>query len=311
MIRTFLSSLTKCEPYERMGYAALLTALLLAFALRYLLALQTSSPVVIEEVISSDFTVSENLHPKRNSMLRSDRKDRNKDRYFNIPNGAVHVNKLSEEAWVKMGFSAAQAAAINRFRTSLGGFSSLQQMKKCFVMNEAFLHQGRGRFVFDSPGAHLSASSKDSLNSISRTNLHAVIPLPRLIDLNSADTDLLQSLKGVGPYWAKRIFGYKEKLGGFLHCSQLLEIEGMDSVLFQTISPLLVVDTSFIYRIPINKVSAHKLQQHPYFGKNLAVALVNYRERHGPFRNSGQLRNCLLVDHQIFRKIVPYLSFSE
>lgn len=311
MIRTFLSSLTKCEPYERMGYAALLVALFLAFGLRHLIALQTKTPVVIEEPLSSDVTIKEKARAYSRAMPHSIGKGSKYRRTYKIPEGAVQVNKLSAEDWIGMGFTPGQARVINRFRKSVGGFSSLQQMKKCFVMDSVFLELGREHFVFDFRNTPHSASSPDTPKASSRTALQKVIPGPRLIDLNSADTDILQSLDGLGPYWAKRIFGYKEKLGGFLHPSQLLEIEGMDSALFQTISPRLVVDTSFIFRIPINRVSAHKLQQHPYFGKNLAVALVNYRERHGPFRSPGQLRNCLLVDHQIFRKIVPYLSFSE
>jgi DNA uptake protein ComE-like DNA-binding protein len=311
MIRTFLSSLTKSERYERIGYAVLLVALLLAFGLRYLLALKAPPLVVIEESISNDFTVKENPFVNSTSMLHSGRNTSSKGKQFKIPNGPIHVNKLSSEDWMNMGFSSAQAAVITRFRTSVGGFSSLQQMKKCFVMDEAFLELGRERFVFDALISSHFKPLKDTIRASVGAAPVSLIPKPRVIDLNSADTAILQSLNGVGPYWAKKIFRYKEKLGGFLHPSQLLEIEGMDSLLFHNISPCVVVDTSFVYRIPINRVSAYKLQQHPYFGKNLAVALVNYRERHGPFRSSGQLKNCLLVDPHIFRKIVPYLSFSE
>ncbi|MFN5209278.1 MAG: ComEA family DNA-binding protein [Bacteroidota bacterium] len=311
MIRTFLSSLTKSERYERIGYAALLVALLLAFGLRYLLALQTSPPVVLEESLSPDYNIEEKPFGKSPLMFHSGRNASSKGKHYKIPQGPVHVNKLTRDDWMDMGFTPAQAAVITRFRNALGGFSSLQQMKKCFVLDETFLELGRDRFVYDALSPSHSKPQKDSIRANAGDVSASLIPKPRVIDLNSADTAILQSLKGVGPYWAKRIFRYKEKLGGFLHPSQLLEIEGMDSLLFQSISPSVVVDTSFVYRIPINRVSAYKLQQHPYFGKNLAVALVNYRERHGPFRSPGQLRHCLLVDHQIFRKIVPYLSFSE
>ena len=54
----------------------------------------------------------------------------------------------------------------------------------------------------------------------------------QIIDLNSADSILLISINGVGPFYSKQILEYRKKLGGFISYTQFSEIWG-----FQTIQP--------------------------------------------------------------------------
>lgn len=44
-------------------------------------------------------------------------------------------------------------------------------------------------------------------------------------------------------------------------------------------------------RLPINEASAAELEQLPGIGPTLALAIVQYREEHGPFQSSGDLQN--------------------
>ena len=243
-------------------------------------------------------------------IRESFRKRNRQNRSFRQTNAPLKVNTMGESDWQAIGFSQAQSAAIVHYRNARRGFRSRSEMEKCFVLGEAFWKCFEGKIDYDLPEQN-KLSKSVSGKAFADTVKKNVKKTPVLVELNSADTSSLRMLRGIGPYWAYRICNYRQKLGGFLHPRQLLEIQGMDSTLYFSILPSLLTDSLFVDKIPINRVSAHRLQQHPYFRKNLAVALVNYRERHGPYKTPEELRRCLLVDPHIFRKIVPYLSFAD
>lgn len=52
-----------------------------------------------------------------------------------------------------------------------------------------------------------------------------VSPNPLVIELNSADSTALVSIRGIGPYYASKILRYREQLGGFHTTRQLKEIK--------------------------------------------------------------------------------------
>ena len=41
---------------------------------------------------------------------------------------------------------------------------------------------------------------------------------------------------------------------------------------------------------------------------NVAQGLVNYRKQHGTFRSVPEIRSCVLVSADLYRKIAPYLT---
>ena len=49
------------------------------------------------------------------------------------------------------------------------------------------------------------------------------------VELNSADSAALDALPGIGPYYARQILAYRERLGFYADISQLLDIRGMDT----------------------------------------------------------------------------------
>ena len=52
-----------------------------------------------------------------------------------------------------------------------------------------------------------------------------VSPKPLVIELNSADSTALVSIRDIGPYYANKILRYREQLGGFHATRQLKEIK--------------------------------------------------------------------------------------
>jgi len=132
-----------------------------------------------------------------------------------------------------------------------------------------------------------------------------------IIDLNSADTLELQRLKGIGPSFARRIVGYRNRLGGYVEPGQLLEVFGLDSVLYKRIKNHLLVKTDSIKAIDLNTATFKDLMRHPYFPYELTRSLVLYRQKNKIFRSLNELRSVQGMNDSLFLKIRPYVCLGK
>ena len=66
-------------------------------------------------------------------------------------------------------------------------------------------------------------------------------PLTR-IDLNSADSETLQTLPGIGPALAERILAYREERGPFTYAYEITNIAGIGSATYEKLRELVTVE---------------------------------------------------------------------
>jgi len=128
------------------------------------------------------------------------------------------------------------------------------------------------------------------------------------IELNKADTNDLMRLRGVGPSMARRIWLYRNRLGGFVHQGQLLEVYGMDSITFEVLQRYVTLETSGVQQISINKADVEVLADHPYVGWSLARRMVAYRRQHGSYQATDDLLKILGTDSSQWVRALPYLK---
>ena len=128
------------------------------------------------------------------------------------------------------------------------------------------------------------------------------------IDLNKADTNQLMRLRGVGPSLARRIWIYRNRLGGFVHAQQLLEVYGMDSITFEVVQRYVTLERSLVQQLSINKDDVEVLADHPYVGWSLAKRMVAYRRQHGLYHSTFELFQILGTDSLQWMKALPYLK---
>jgi DNA uptake protein ComE-like DNA-binding protein len=130
------------------------------------------------------------------------------------------------------------------------------------------------------------------------------------LDINVADSLQWISVRGIGPYTAKKIMSYREKLGGF-HCTeQLREIYKIDPIVFDTCGTQFHCRSASIRRININTCDAMELASHPYLNKSQAKSIIAYREMHGLYPSLQTLEHVKLLDAITLSKITPYLSIE-
>lgn len=157
----------------------------------------------------------------------------------------------------------------------------------------------------NSYSSHRSRNQRDTTKP---REYGAVFKRSRMVELNSADTLELRSLPAIGPYLARKISDYREKLGGFYSVDQLLEVYRLTPGKLDTIRPFLLVDTTLVRRIPINTVTLDQLLPHPYLSRSQTRGLLAYREKHGPFARIEDLKKCLLIDENTFGKLRDYVE---
>ena len=129
-----------------------------------------------------------------------------------------------------------------------------------------------------------------------------------LIVLNEADTTEWKQLKGIGSVFANRICKYRKLLGGFYAKEQLLEVYGVDSLLYQTIESQIVVREQTHQLLNINQSTIKSLNAHLYLSYQQARTIVKYRMQHGAYQSVADIQGIDLIEPTDFRKIAPYLT---
>nr|WP_236023373.1 helix-hairpin-helix domain-containing protein [Chitinophaga chungangae] len=142
-----------------------------------------------------------------------------------------------------------------------------------------------------------------------KNNEHFRKPIQE-VDINAADSAQWERLPGIGPTLAKRIVGFRERLGGFYATAQVGEVYGLADSVFKKIQPFLRLGDVSLRKISLNDTDEKSLALHPYINTNMARVIVRYRSAHGPFRAVEALHGLALVDDSIYRKIEKYLTVN-
>lgn len=123
--------------------------------------------------------------------------------------------------------------------------------------------------------------------------------------LNTADTTALKTIPGIGPYFARKIVQYGERLGGYVNIDQLDEIEDFPLESKQ----YLVVQDAQPKKLNINQLSLNELKRHPYINYYQARAIEDYRRLHGPLKSLNDLRLSKDFPPKAIERLMPYVAY--
>jgi DNA uptake protein ComE-like DNA-binding protein len=217
--------------------------------------------------------------------------------YFNFdPNG------LPEADWKRLGLSEKQIKTIKNFESKGGRFHKKEDLKKIYGIKEQ-------QYKNLEPYIQLAINKEEEKNATSvfkDGKVEAAKNRKSTVDLNTADSITLLTIKGIGPFYAKNIIKYRNLLGGFVVKEQLMEIWKFDQEKYASIEKFVEVDGTMARKIKINSCSVEELK-HPYLKWNQVNGIVNYRQKHGKFKTIDEIKNTDLVDDETLRKLAPYL----
>ena len=207
-------------------------------------------------------------------------------------------NDLNKEICDNLGFSDKQTKVLLNYISKGGKFYKKEDFKKMFCITET---------EYNILEAYIQIPEKQNTTLV-KSEIKAK-PI-FVVDINVADTNDLQEVKGIGPAFARRIAKYRELLGGFVKKEQLLEVFGMDSSRYNLIKNGFTVNTDIIRKININTATIQDLKKHPYFDYYTAKAVFNYRSKNGNFKSVSELKKVSLIYDDFFEKISPYLTVN-
>lgn len=123
--------------------------------------------------------------------------------------------------------------------------------------------------------------------------------------LNTADTTILKTVPGIGPYFARKVVEYGQRLGGYVSVDQLDEIEGfpLDA------KDYLTVEGASPCKLNVNTLTLNELRKHPYLSFYQAKAITDYRRLHGPLRSLQDLRFSKDFPPEAIKRLEPYVDF--
>ncbi len=197
-------------------------------------------------------------------------------------------NNLSAEGWRKLGVNDKVANRIQNYLHTGARFGSADDIGKIYGFNPRLLQQIR-------PYVKIESLKREIKKKV-------------LIDLNTADSLDLQSVKGIGKVLSSRILKYKNLLGGYTNPSQLKEVYGISENLYQEIKTQVKVSVTNPSQLSINKHDENALSKHPYISKRVALSIVKYRINNGNFTSVQELRSKKLVSDSTYKKLSPYIK---
>lgn len=228
-------------------------------------------------------------------------------------------NDLDKSGWMAVGLSDRQAGGIMRWVERGGRFRSKADVAKMYsIKPDQFALLAPFMLLPDSTpvrarfAEHQERRPWPDRDTSQRRKTWPDKPVYEVVEINSTDSAALTALPGIGPSFARGIIKYRNQLGGYVSIEQLNEVfvlrDKPDAV--QKIAGLLRVDAAQARKLNLNTATVEEFTGHPYLWKkwSIAKAIVAYRSQHGPYAAVEDVKKCLLVDDELFRKLSPYLT---
>lgn len=130
-----------------------------------------------------------------------------------------------------------------------------------------------------------------------------------VIQINTANVDKWQSLRGIGPVLSARICKFRDKLGGFHSISQIGEVYGLPPETFAQIRPLLECD-GVVKKLNPLTAEFKTLLYHPYLQYDEVKGMMQY-QRNRRIKSIDDLMNATGKSKEDALNLMPYLDLKQ
>ncbi|MDK2910783.1 MAG: competence protein ComEA [Bacteroidales bacterium] len=300
-IKNFLRKYYSFSKREQRGIMVLIALILVFWGLTLVIE-NHQRPVNVEYINGDTISVNEirTSNPYKEKAKDNPRLEFTAKKIQLFP---FDPNLLEEEGWRKLGLPARTIKAILAYRKAGGKFNKPEDLKRIYTLTP-------DDYQRIAPYVVIERARKDSIQSLATRKGDFSAPSIPIIDLNSADTLLLQDLPGIGSTFARRIWKYGQRLGGYHHSEQLLEVYGMDASRLEKIKPYIIIDTTKIRKIDLNQASFKDLLRHPYLEYYMVKAIADYRHKHHGIKEISELKILPLMYDELYNKLRPYLAIN-
>lgn len=125
------------------------------------------------------------------------------------------------------------------------------------------------------------------------------------LSVNTADTNALKRVPGIGSYFARKIVEKREKLGGFVSLDQLLEIKNFP----ESALSYFIIPEGGVKKINVNTASFKTLSAHPLIGYQRTKTIIDYRRLKGRITSMSHLVSLLHYTPEEAQLLSEYVEF--
>ncbi|MFS4457231.1 ComEA family DNA-binding protein [Maribacter sp. 2304DJ31-5] len=220
-------------------------------------------------------------------------------------------NFISDYKGYTLGMSLGEIDRLKAFRAKDKFVNSAEEFQKVTHISDALLHRIAPYFKF--PDWILKnrqiVVNDNRVKNKSRKTTNAVIEIR---DLNSVTAEELKSVRGIGDKLSSRIIKFRNRLGGFIINEQLydtyaLEKEVADRVLLK----FKVLKVPSITKMNLNEVTVEELSKLLYIQKQVALAIINYRNVNKTINSFDELLKIKDFPVDKIERIKLYLTLKK
>ncbi len=213
-------------------------------------------------------------------------------------------NTASEEDLIRLGLSARTSATLIKYRER-HFFSKKEDLLNVYGFRQSDYNK-LSPYVQISAAKKVSASKNHPENKSVEKKPAPLNIQQKIVDLNSADSLTLLSVRGIGPVFAARIIKYRNMLGGFVAVSQLREVYGIDRQKYEQFHGHFSADKGAVKKLDLNNDDFKTINRHPYISYELTKKIFDYRRK-------GKLHPASLKEitesDSLADKLLPYVLF--
>ncbi|WP_028902680.1 MULTISPECIES: helix-hairpin-helix domain-containing protein [unclassified Prevotella] len=229
---------------------------------------------------------------------------------------AFDPNTADSSQLLRLGLQPWQVRNIYKYRAAGGIYRKPLDFAKLYGLTvkqyrelEPYIHISSDYL----PASILLEKEKDQVKShhqnipkdTAATQYPKKIKATEHIVLNTADTTTLVTIPGIGPYFARKIVQYGNRLGGYISVDQLDEIEDFPI----EAKKYLVINNPTLKKLNVNQLSLNELKRHPYINFYMAKAIVDYRRLHGTIHSLNELHLIKDFTPEVIQRLTPYVAY--
>ena len=209
-------------------------------------------------------------------------------------------NFITDYKAYKLGMSTAEFDRLQAFRAQDKWVNSPKQFQQVTKISDSLYNAIKVYFKFP-----------DWVVKRNKKQYSKKTKVLEIRDLNTATSEQLQKVSGVGEKLAARILKYRKKLGGFLQEDQLYEVWYLDKdVANRILAQFKVLSKPTIIKLNINNCSEDELKKEPYLYWKSAKAILTYRNEHAGISKMEELKKIPDFPVAKYDRLVLYLTLK-
>lgn len=187
-----------------------------------------------------------------------------------------------------IGFTYRQAEGLIEYRDSgAEGIRNMAELSDCWAVSVEMADSLARYIIFPEPKPHNGK-----------------------IEINSADSATLVTIRGIGPTTAGAIVRYRDLLGGYVSIDQLSELKCVTNENFALFSKQICCDSCVFSKIDINFATASELELHPYMTRKAIKRIIQLRQSKGGWKSIEEIVSDDIFTEEQVVSLAPYLHFG-